>query len=365
MKNLNLIIFALLIIKSVFSYSQSINKEEYLKNNSFDIKDKLLFNDNLVYLAGEIHYSKGNYDNSKTIIEHLSIESNKKVIIIFELPYNRELYFNKFFLIGDTTSLNILAEDTYLVDEFKKNMWELKKIRDSQMNKFEIKCIDIAKNLRNAFSNIERLINEDDLNLPAFIKFLKFNNRKYMSKWKAKKMLLELREESSRNETTYKSYFGENYNEFQRQIDAGLILFSGFNTKTSESMESREQFLYNNCKRIIEENKDCILFGQFGQAHIPLLYQKNWLHLNNWSSLAARLNSDSNSPVKGKVTSMVYFYKTDYIQNSYFEPIIKSEDVPVFMKYSNSPFTIFKLDAPETPFKEMSEKYQYLIINKY
>ncbi len=62
---------------------------------------------------------------------------------------------------------------------------------------------------------------------------------------------------------------------------------------------------------------------------------------------------------------MMYFYPTDYLQSSYIEPIIKSEDIPVFMRYSNSPFTIFKLDAPETPFKEMSEKFQYLIINKY
>ena len=152
---------------------------------------------------------------------------------------------------------------------------------------------------------------------------------------------------------------------FYHLLTGGLIGLKYQRSKTLINIENREDYLYNNVGRIIEKDTNAILFCQMGRAHVPISFQEKWLHLANWSSLAARLNSNENSPLKGKVCSILHFYPSDTLQDSYHEPLIKSNDVPVFMKYSTSPITIFKLDAPETPFKEMSEKFQYLIINKY
>jgi hypothetical protein len=247
-------------------------------------------------------------------------------------------------------------------------MWDLKRNRDSmpQDIKFEVKCIDIASNNRNTFSNIERtFINGEYPDLSALNEFFNYGNRIIISKRKAKKILENLRTESAKHDSIYKIYLGENYNEFQIQIEAGLIYLNGSSIRTSNGMESREFFLYNNSKRLIEKNSDCIFFGQFGRAHVAISKQERWLHLVNWESFAARLNTYSESPAKGKVCSALIFYQKDDKKNDDYESTIKSVDIPFFMKYATTPVTIFKLDAPQTPFKEMSEKFQYLIINKY
>lgn len=61
--------------------------------------------------------------------------------------------------------------------------------------------------------------------------------------------------------------------------------------------------------------------------------------------------------------SIVYYYESEKKINE--EPVINEMDVPLFLKYCTTPLTLFKLAGENTPFKEMSEKFQYIIINRY
>ncbi len=176
------------------------------------------------------------------------------------------------------------------------------------------------------------------------------------------KVIEEFKKESKIYNDVFQKYFADNYDEFMNQIEGGLIVLKQVKSYDSEGLEKREQFMYENIKKLIQANPNLKIYGQFGVAHVPITYQQHWIHLSNWKSLAARLNTNEDSPVKGKVCSTVYFYpgEAQYEQKFYVEPIIAKEDVPLFLKYSNSPLTIFKLDGENTPFKNMDDKFQYI-----
>ena len=206
-----------------------------------------------------------------------------------------------------------------------------------------------------------------EFELDMFVNLLLFfDNGKYSQKT-AIRILEEMNTRIKEDSITYKSIIGANFSEFKFILKGCLIGLKIGNKVSAEGLEEREQYIYQNLRKIINENPNVSFYIKAGRAHVSITTQKRWLHLKDWKSVAARLNTNFDSPVIGKVCSVVFYYSNNlrYEENHRIEPIIKKEDIPLFLQYSTTPLTLFKLDGENTPFKEMAEKFQYLIIDKY
>lgn len=350
-------------------FCQELSKQEYLLANrimSFDSS----FNSNAkVLFAGEIHRKNGNEELEIDIMRSFFSDSLTHVFVI-EANVAVEKLIGRYMRSGDKSCLDSIA-DYYENDSeayFYAKLRELY-LRDFENGKFIIKGVDILGNRYDMIYGLSKYVKVDQELPKEFIglkKLMSLSNKKFFTSSKARKALKKIVTESNQNIDLYKKGVSD-FDEFINQVNGGLVMLEGQSIKTSEEMEVREEYMYENFKKLVDRFPDAKFFGQFGRAHVPIVYQPNWVHLKNWKSLAARLNTNENSPVKGKVCSLVYYYgaNIEYSNSAIYESIIKTEDIPLFLKHSTTPFTMFKLDGENTPFKDMAEKFQYIVINKY
>lgn len=373
------IIFIIIVLKVSICFAQK-NSDEYLVHNSCDIELKdgcklIIPNDsNVIYLSGETHDSKGNKLLELILFKKLYAENNVRFLLLESVKGAEEIV-GKFLLDIDDKRLKsvcLITFNTYdqeSIDFFigLKKFWQSL----PSEGKFQVRAVDAESNPASIIYYLFHLlpnINQDSIEKKAysFSEIRKMNLKIFLpGKRKTLKLLHKIKKENSLYPDLYSNYLGKNYKTFLNMVDAGISGLTFTKKYDSKSLELREITMYQNIKLLLEENPNFSFFGQFGRVHIPISNQKNWLHVSDWESVAARLNTNDDSPAKGKVCSILYYYANIDDKNNYYtESIIKKEDLPLFLKYS-SPITLFKLDGENTPFKEMAEKFQYIVINKY
>ncbi len=370
---LRFLIFCYLILAHVFSFSQE-EKVDYLNKNHKQFTNDSVFisNDDTskysVYLTGEIHHLTGNRIIELSLFKNMYYKCHVRYFV-FEYPDFVGKLVNDYIQSGTEEKLKIILHYYIPRTNFKEERAFFVDLRKFWLSlppndKFTVIGIDVNFFRNDAIGELYNLFPMKEYDdRYGVLNDLLFG---YRSNKSTLNMLENMNREIEEDTIKYKSLLTNNYTQFKHLLKGSIIGLKFRSTKTSEDLEVREQYMYENLKSIIQENPNAKIFGQFGKAHIPISYQQNWIQLKNWKSFACRLNTNADSPVKGKVCSIVYFY-TYFIKaerRKYIEPTIKKEDVPLFLQYCTNWLTLFKLDRANSPFKYMSDKFQYIIIDK-
>lgn len=353
------------------------NIEEYLNVNYISTSqiDSNCFGKNKyrLFIAGEKHYSNGNRYIELEIFKRLYYNMNVRVLFLESSSYTTKLikqYFNSEDILEIDYLCNIAfgkndIETRFYFEELRKFWRQL-----PENEKFEVLGVDIENSpviiIEILYQQLPKSYFDtcclSEKNIEEIIRMK--NKKKLPSNRKVLNLLNNILIDENNDPEKYRFILKENYDSFFYIVKSSILGLKSGKYYNSNSLISREEFLFLNIKEQMDAHPNVNYFGQFGRAHATISNQKEWLHLKDWNSFTSKFNTSTTSPVKGQVCSFMYFYPSDAEEDNH-KTIIKVEDIPFFMKYSNSPITIFKLDSPETPFKEMSEKFQYLIINKY
>lgn len=371
--------FILLSIGKVTSQEES----NYLSKNNMILSDSSLNNDGLdlmdldilknqFFFVGEDHAGKKNGEIHSLLLKHI-YSKKKQLYILYEAPLSLEHSIKAYIYEGDTIEYQYLyGSFTYMPEE---EMYFLKQIRSLVKKGYNIKIstIDIENNWNLTIKRLQELIPsaappvkiEKVINSIKNAKFIDSQNTEFKTSEYNSFHLLEkkLEKDLKTDSKLYSEYLKENYNEFE-EISKRFFLGIKFDTGKigTKNSNAREVEMYSNIIQILKQNPNDTYYGGFGFFHTTLSPMRVGL-FRKQASLASMLNNKIGSPVKGKIcsTAIDYVnYKTGF--NFFFmNPIY----YPQFLKYSNSPLTMFKLDGENTPFKDMAEKFQYIVINKY
>lgn len=363
--------------------SQNILKgDAYLKKNSFELNSffsnskNTIDTSSVLYLSGEAHFMKGNENIKLNLFKYLYINCGVRVFLLEE-GFSYGYYYNSFLESGDYEKLKY---DLFVLDDSKYFLNEILAFYNSlpKNDKFYFEGVDSEDMIPSSINLIKSFLQKkekcDEKIKPEIDAFLNYmNNTKtfntYSSK-SAKPFLNNLYNSLYKYPNEYESFLTHDYYSFQKILNGTKKYYEWKNinfekTKDSTIIFDREEFISKNIIEILKKDEGAKMYGQFGGKHIPLSFQNSWFGTNNYYSFAAMLNNDER--LKSRITSiMIQYYKGKKnklkINNG---GVISSFELPLFMKYSNYFLTIFKLDGENTPFKEVSEKFQYLIINKY
>jgi hypothetical protein len=133
-------------------------------------------------------------------------------------------------------------------------------------------------------------------------------------------------------ETYYQKYFGEKFYDFKKIVESQM--FSPFirprGMEKKYKYHIRELYLYNNILEVMKRYPNVGYEARFGNAHISKKHAKKWAGLSDWTSFAARLENNLDSPIKGKVISCFIFNdiaikveKTNYVDRKLLKKELK------------------------------------------
>ena len=365
--------FLYLILFSLCLPAQE-NKISYLSKNSIAYTTtcvSALDSENYsVYFAGELHGDSTARYLELDLLKRLYRDHHIKYYVLEE-PSGVANLINEYLQTGDDKKLEQLLYYSILPKKGERvffrdlrNFW----ISLPEHERFKIAGIDVNAYRADAVVELVDLYpdKEFDFDKGLLNDLLRLYYKRRSPRKKTLKVLQELDRQIRADSTMFAGYLQGNFKLFVHLLQGSLIGIEDAGWIDAIGMERREQYMYENVKAILEKYPDAKLFCQFGRAHVVRQYQTNWLHLQEWKSLAARLNTNPDSPVKGKVCTVLY-YNTSYIKHEtkvYKVPLIQPEDRPLFLNASPAPVVLFKLDAEGSPFMDMAERFQYLMLIK-
>ena len=306
-------------------------------------------------LTGESHGVAFNYDLELAMLTFL-VDQRWLDFYVPELPYSFCYFLNQYLESGDEAVLDRLfapLEGTFTWTEEAKMHWqEVRNLyqRLPAQQRFSIVGIEVEHQARNAQWMMQDLL--PGTAVPSFLKepvetlgeLVATNNDDYLALYTLATSLKELFTQQSDD---MKAFLGENFRTFsvlnQLVIDTHEARFDDtFSSK-------REALIYQNFLR----NRDLFSagnsYGQWGANHI---YQRE-IEGVDW--LASKLNTLADSPLQGKVYSILYIYHDckALFRNPYrkvnFSNLFYIRD---FKKISERDITLFRLDLPGSPFLE-------------
>ena|SRR6218665_1450261 len=353
-------------VESFVIFSQT-DKATYLERQKLEIGDSLIDitgKGYQLYLSGERHDHKNNKYSELELLKYYYYHKDVRYFI-FEFSDRAAKTITEYLQSGKPELLDEMPAYTEkLQDEDRQFYISIKAFWDSlpEKEKFKIVGVDVSIYSNEILEDLSALIPKEYSSQNGILNIVYVERREK----KAIKKLEKIKRAIEKDTLKYQLLLKNNYPVFMHVLKGGLIGLKEYGQTDETGMENREQFMYENIKQIVIDDPNAKMFGQFGRAHVTLSYQGHWLHLKNWKSMAARLNTNAGSPLKDKVCSVVYYYTSEFEDESrgYAEPIIAKEDIPLFLKESTASLTLFKLDADDSPFKDMAERFQYLMLIK-
>lgn len=158
---------------------------------------------------------------------------------------------------------------------------------------------------------------------------------------------------------SFKEALGINYHQFEKYIEGFKVYIEIAKTNPDCICKSklREQFMYSCIRdKYISDTNSTGFISINGIQHIPVSIQKDWNGISNWNSLASIFNS---SHPLAKSCSIYFMNRdTDLISEKYFplERKLILDNLPPGDIY------LVKLDAENTPFINLINKFQYIIL---
>ena len=369
----------------------TINK--FLKNNHTQInlnkKDKFSLIDkevakNEIFFTAEYH---GISINSKLELEFLKYFKDKADIKyhLLELPYSMAELLNLYLETGNEKILKkviINAKGTYggTQEEYKywKQVYKFNKsLPDGE--KIKLVGIDIEHQITTSLWYLNTIL-PDKKQPPATIandisKIKEMHQNIYFySKEDINKLFIGLKENIFKNKNDYETYLGDEIFDFKLICENVLTRFEAYNNRDSMKFNNiRDKQMYENFKKIYSHLPRGKYYGQWGMNHT---YQRSQNGVN-W--VASLMDNKDDSPVQGKILSIIYFYKDCMqMQKGKNNPkkINTYSSVIDLEKFAISDLTLFKLIGENSPFSEKiywlrnssggvtSDYFQYIILIK-
>ena len=353
--------------------------------SSFKLLDKDL-KKNEMFLTGEIHGTTMNTELELSFLKYLKEKANIKYYLS-ELSYSDAYFLNKYLDTGDENILKELFEelkDTPGCTKETYNKWiKVYEFNKALPNDKKIKVIgiDIEHQENIAIHCMYSLIpkNESPKKIRPLIKKLQdvYENNGVTAKF-AKDFSLDLKKDINENYDIYKEYLGEKFFDFNLINDNLCTSFKAYNDMTNFN-KIRDMQMYENFINIYNNLPKGKFYGQFGNAHIN---QHNMY--DDTYSLASLMNN-KNSPVKGKVISIIYVYNSCKIFNPLnaqtIHTITTLKEDNIFKSYLETNTTLFKLNGWNSPFDKgliwellspggiltkgvTTDYYQYIVVVK-
>ncbi len=397
-RKLSLILSIVIILTSCFGcYSlRNDNVDEYLEknhtniilDNNFNEKNFELLNSSLnkndIFLAGEGHGIKINYDLQFSLLTYFNKAAGVKYLLI-ETGYGISGLINKYLETGNEEILDYIyahSKGAFECNKESYNFWKRVRAYNSTLpSEKRIKAIgiDMERPLVITFKYLQSLI--PDYNTPAIIsdriQSLKtsLDNVQYLKIDDVKQMVESLKKDVESNKDAYIHYFSVNFFDFNYILDNILNTIHSVADESKE-YERREHYMFDNFTKVYNYLPKGKYFGQFGLEHI--LQGEYESHIGKFDRLAKRMSKNNESPVKNKVISIAYEYKDCYRMEGDKElPAgYNFYDTNVLNQYAKEDIAIFKLNSKNSPYKNrvyfMKEStvgttldyFQYIILIK-
>lgn len=302
-----------------------------------------------VFFTGETHWSEGNFELKWKMLQYLYHKAGVRVLVV-EGPASLSYLLNHYTAINDSDSYFSLLD--YVPGGAKERIFYRHLFRFNRSKPAEeritIRGIDREYNVYLAITSIKKLL--DKKTVPELLRDhveLLVTTRE--RQW-ADSILQKLEADPA-----HRSYYGSDYNWM-------ITILSGIACKTCDpphqNMKStkwldREDLMYRNFLRLLDEFPNAKYFGQFGKAHVCLQPPPAKWFVANWNPIAARLHQWDTSPVKGQVLSIAMEY--------YFIKGVDKHARRAFRDQSEDDFNLFRLDKEGTPFDSLGRFFPYLL----
>lgn len=359
-------LLALLIFFFKVSFSQIIEDSTYLMKNSIkldsirkgenDLRKINIVNSKYQYFFfGEIHRQTGNAELQCKNIEWLSNNSNCNDIIL-ELPFSEEERMNKYVISGDTNILNYYYKTIFIDDALAKEKI-LNKIREIYLHKnpnIRIRCIDVESSSLKALMCLADILNSKKKQTAPPISILPSINRVYSLRFKRRRSEKSVRifvdfmkNEMINKENDFREYLGNDYHRFYKIISGMSIT----NTNYSSYLK-REDILFSNIVELIKDSPYNSFYINLGIWHTTLIPDEIYKGRKNLCSMLG-----DNDIYKNKICSLYPIYKTND-KDEYFTLSQKQ----ILFKFCKNDAMLIRLDGENSPYKELSEKFQYIVV---
>ena len=359
-KNMKIIlVVAAIIVISYFGYLsfttvKSVDK--YLPDN-YETKDFTeegmnsafrLIDDSgeyYVFFTGEYHGNLGNEKINLQMLKYLNKEEGVNYLIC-EMQYSVISKLNKYIQNGDAELFKDAIDAVrkrnpqYAGDDYYKfwqGLYDYNKNLPSD-KRIQAFGIDIDFMGDYTLNEIARLIpnKKPPTEIATKVNSFKeiFSGKGTKEEEEAIAVFARLNEDFNSNTQVYKSFLGDNFNDFKNNLNSMMNTMKYLETQDV----NRDSLIYDNFMRIYKENPDDKYYGQFGAAHI---FRENITHDGkDFFTLAKQMENQGGF----KVLSIP-------ITNTNQVGLIKeAEKLAVKDK-----FTIFKLNGRNSPYEKQVE----------
>ena len=236
-------------------------------------------------------------------------------------------------------------------------------------NKIKILPIDVDNNLRYLSYDIFNLMDFDRAlendTMSDGLRHLRITSSKLSRKERKKIRFVKFKKSVDEHQNTYKRYFGKNYNEACKLIEGGVAYVNSdddmknspdhfFLINNYYQSKYREDFMFKNIMDVISDSSIFVSFN--GHFHIPLNVPEEWVSIKHWESLAHKIKIANPSK---KICSIYFMNRNDdFLAGRYFE----TEKKMILENLVMGKTYLLKLDGMNSPFKELSEKFQYIVV---
>ncbi|MEL6632013.1 MAG: erythromycin esterase family protein [Bacteroidota bacterium] len=192
-------------------------------------------------------------------------------------------------------------------------------------------------------------------------RIVKAHRSKFLDEADLKNMFRDLYEDMERREEIYETYWGKKF-PLARLIVENTVQGYDFNwvnmTFRTDGWIDREERMYDNFLVVQPFLRKGACYGQFGAFHAQLAEGISW----DFPTIARKLNQRSNSPVQGKVMAITRYLRDFSSEYERWSDNTELKDMVKFIEkcYPNR-VVLCRLVGSDTPFKEMSKAFQYMI----
>lgn len=361
---MRLLALLLIFLQCINSTAQESTREYLSKNmavldvndngdvSSFALLDSVL-EKNQVFFTGEMHWTEGNFEIKWKMLQYLYHKAGARVLVL-EAPRSFSYLLNRYSALNDSAEYSYIAryasqgakEEIFFMNIFHFNR------NKPERERIILRGIDREYNTFLSITAIEDLLSKQEI--PQGLKYetsqlLTEKNREW-----ADSLVKKLE-----GDQKYREHFKGTYNDLRsilRAIACKDCDPPHFNMK-SDKWTVREDLMYNNFVEAIREFEGEKFYAQFGKNHVYLKWPAQ-KRIMPFQPFAMRMNSWNDSPVRGKVCSIVLEY--DKIPR-YFAKTDRKE----LKALSKAQFTLFDLTGPASPFDSVARSYSYLLHINY
>jgi hypothetical protein len=360
--------FGLFLVAVIACFNVLYSQDDYIGKHKFcwSRKDSLVkidlikddLKNNKMLLIGEAHDTNGNNKFESDLLKN-AIQNDYRVLLL-ELPFSLSPLIQDYIDSGDDELYNYLKKVYFEnIPFFLKIIHEINKDIPSD-KKLIVRGIDIDFSYRIGFKNLCLLLNRKGKKAESTKKLIRQLNFRIRLCVNYRGFLQKL-EKKVQKDSVFVSNTGISQENLLTIIEGMRIKVRSISTNLDTiNLKTREVYMYNNARSILNkyQNEKCV--GIFGSFHVTRITTENWMSKKKYTTFTAMLNTYNDSPVKNSIISITSEYPKFLDWWTYPEP---KEMVDSLLQNICSDFTLYKIDGKDSPYSEVAKIVQYILIN--